>query len=81
MEGLITLGAIALMFLLPLYAFGHRRGGRIKIRYGPSRTAQAGMWFARGAVHIPVYAVIYWYVSLPLIAVGTLGYVIYSIVN
>lgn len=81
MEALITLGAIALIFLLPFYALGGRRGrsGRVKIRYGPSHSFLLLTGLVRLLFRLPAYAVIYWYVSLPLIGIATLVYAGYSL--
>jgi hypothetical protein len=81
MEALITLGAVALMFLLPFYVLGGRRdrSGRVKIRYGPSRSVLVLTGLMRLLFRLPAYAVIYWYVSLPLIGIATLIYAGYAL--
>ncbi|MQY09870.1 hypothetical protein [Actinomadura macrotermitis] len=66
MNGIVTLIAIGMMLLLPMYALKSRAGqaGRVKVRYGPSRSAGIARLMFR-----------FWYITLPALAIVALIFV------
>jgi hypothetical protein len=68
-QGIIVMGAIALMVFMVRFVLGSgRRVGRVRVRYGPSRSAQAGAAGARGLGRMLAFGARNWSITLPVLA-------------
>lgn len=73
------------MIGLPLFALGGRGRSRPRVKVGPSNSGQLGMALLRligraikGLFYtLPIYSILYWYVSLPIIGIALIGWFIY----